>query len=302
MGRRAGGGLVRAVVLGVGLGLVVVGVYWWLEIRPRLARIEDPWVDARPEAATARVGNQDSGALFDLSVDLPGNPLGAVWIGDRFVIGNREDPWGLLVVQPGGERRWRATKQPVIETTYNQKIGFTTVAWTGREIVAVADGAWFERPGTVFVSIDPERYRVVRVQAAPDGVGCLAWDGRGFWGATRRNTADEDRPARLHRFDAKLVEVASYEPPGVGCQGLAWDGRRLWFADVFDDSLTLLDLSSGEPRWTGGDRFEIEYLSGVAWDGESIWITEYDGNRLHRLNPILQRAWTGGSQRREAEP
>ncbi len=300
--RRAGPRLGRSVAIGILLGLALAGAYWWIEIRPRVERILDPWVDAAPREAAAEIASLDSGALFDVAVDLPGNPLGAVWTGKRFLIGNREDPWGLMIVAPTRERRWRVTKQPIVEPGYHQQISLDTLAWNGREIVAVADGAWFERPGAVFVSIDPASFRIGRIRAAPERLGCLAWDGSGFWGASRRNTADEERPAFLYRFDDRFAELARFDPPGVGCQGLAWDGRRLWFADVFDDALTILDLAEGAPRWSGGDRFEIEYLSGVAWDGESIWITEYGDKRLHRLNPILQRAWTRETGRLEAEP
>ncbi len=301
-GRRARPRLGCAVLVGVLLGLAVVAVYWWLEIRPRVARILDPWIDAEPVEAVAQVGPVDPGALFDVAVELPGNPLNAVWTGERFVLGNRVDPWGLMLVERGPRERWRVSKQPVLEPTYHQRMSLDALAWNGRELVAVADGAWFGREGQVFVTLDPVSYRIGRVRTAPDQLGCLVWDGRGYWGATRRNTADEARPAHLYRFDARLAELERHDSPGVGCQGLAWDGRRLWFADVFDDSLTVLDLATGAPRWSGGDRLEIEYLSGVAWDGESIWIAEYDGNRLRRLNPILQRAWSGARARAEAEP
>ena len=301
-GRRAGLRLLPTMGLGVVLGLVVVGVYWWIAIRPRVERILDPWVDAAPSEASAEIASLDSSALFDVAVELPGNPLGAVWTGKRILIGNREDPWGLMIVEPRREKRWRVTKQPIVEPGYHQRISLDTLTWNGREIVAVTDGSWFEKPGAVFVTIDPESYRIRKIVAAPERLGCLAWDGVAYWGASRRNTEDEALPSFLYRFDGRFEELARYDPPGVGCQGLVWDGRRLWFADVFDDALTLLDLTSGSPTWSGGDRFEIEYLSGVAWDGESIWITEYGDKRLHRLNPILQRAWTRDPGRPEAAP
>lgn len=288
--RRLGG----VAVVGIVLGLAVVAVYWYAKIRPRQRLIDNPYADAAPVAARAVAGRPDPGALFDLSIDLPGDPYNAVWTGDRFYLGNRRDPWGLIEIRPERGRSWRARKLPLVEPTHSQKMDIRALAWNGSELVAYVDGAWFQSDGHYFVRLDPDTLRVQDRVEAPERLGCLAWDGSGYWASTRRDTADADQEVHLYRFDRRLREQTRYPAPGVGCQGLAWDGQRLWFADVFSDRLLVLAVEGGAPRAKSGDELQFRYLSGVAWDGTSIWITEYEHHRLHRLNPILQRAWTGG--------
>jgi len=45
-----------------------------------------------------------------------------------------------------------------------------------------------------------------------------------------------------------------------GCQGLAWDGRRLWAVDVFSDALVELDARDGAVVRSIG--MPLQYLSG----------------------------------------
>lgn len=235
---------------------------------------------------------EDRASDFDRSGKLPAGPIGLVWTGDALLAGSRDDPWGFLRLTPAGAGAFRVVTVPVIEPVYRQTMSFNAVTWNGREVVAATSAAWFqEDEGMVFTVHDPVTLAVERHQPAPPLIGCLAWDGRQYWAATRRNTRDSGEPAYLYRLSRDFRVLGRSEPPGVGCQGLAWDGELLWFADVFDESLTLLDPSSTPPRVVKRYETRFDYLSGIAFDGESTWVAEYGQDRLLRLNPRLAQAW-----------
>lgn len=80
----------------------------------------------------------------------------------------------------------------------------------------------------------------------------------------------------------------------MGCQGLAWDGSKLWSVDVFTDNIYLIDIQQDPPRLTHTYRTHFTYLSGIAYDGSHIWVTEYNQNQAHRLNRSLRMAWIRG--------
>jgi hypothetical protein len=232
-------------------------------------------------------------AHYDVVYQLPGSPQGIATNGRELMIGNRRDPWGAIRVRRDG-RTFKADPVPIIEPVYNQKMNVTTLTWNGTNYVGYTRAAWFEqaKEGNVFTIHDPETMRVLRRHPAPD-VGCIAWDGTGYWASSRRNTRDADEPAILYRLDRNFEIVARHEPPAVGCQGLAWDGKYLWFADVFDDGIFVLDVSGGTPKVVHREYSGMEYLSGVVFFERQIWITEYDDDRLHRIKPATRMAWTG---------
>jgi hypothetical protein len=235
------------------------------------------------------------GSDFDLTIDLDGDPLGLVCRGNEFLIGNRATPWGFIKCIRDGRDNIDAQKVPVLEAQFNQKLSFSTVAWNGKNYIGYCDGDYFNRPGKwVFTIHDPATLRVVTIIPAPEMLGGLVWDGKGYWAATRRNTADSGEAAFLYRLNEKFEVVGRTEPPAVGCQGLAWDGTHLWFADVFTDKIYLLRINKEKPSLAHTYTTRFDYLSGISFDGESIWIAEYDENRLHRLNPELKKAWAEG--------
>jgi len=293
---RAGSSGLRLLALAVSGVLLIVAVVWWQgrgtggpgSGLPRWARSLAP--------ATTLSLNADPVSDFDLSGKLPAGPIGMAWTGYDFVVGSRDDPWGFLRLSPAGERSFEVVTVPVIEPVYNQTVGFSAVTWNGRQVVGYTTGAWFEETDEmVFTVHDPETLRVLETHPAPPLLGCLTWDGRGYWAATRRNTADSGEPAFLYRLSPDFEVLERTEPPGVGCQGLAWDGELLWFADVFDDTLSMLDPSSSPPRLSRRYETRFNYLSGVAFDGEHIWVSEYGEDSLNRLNSRLVQAWRSGT-------
>jgi hypothetical protein len=292
-----------ALLLGLAGGLLVVGLYWYLRVSPRLERIAGQEEEAAaPEDATeARLSN-DPGSDFDRILPLTGDPTGAAWNGDQFVIGNRLKPWGFLRVQKSDEG-YQIQKVPVTEPGYHQQVGFVTVAWNGENYVGVADGAFFgAKTPLVFTIHDPVTLRLQRSLPAPNLIGGLTWDGEGYWAATRKNTEDSPEQARLYKLDENLNVVRELDPPGVGCQGLAWDGSYLWFVDVFSNNIYVLDVAGDTVSVRNQYNTSFGYLSGIVYDGRNIWITEYDQKRLRRLSPKLQAEWTGLEVPEETSP
>ncbi len=286
------------ILFGLAAAGLVVGVYWWVKIRPRVGGPDMGSLWARFGHKPVDLPARDEVDEFDLTVKLPGDPLGVAATPDGLFIGNRIAPVGMIRVAAAGPD-YRIEKFPVREPAYDQSLSLQAIAWNGGAIIGVVDGAWFQRAvGGYFVRIDPRNRKPELLGRAPEQLGCLTWDGAGYWGATRKNTEDEAGEAWLYRLNDRFEVTQRLKPPGVGCQGLAWDGRHLWFADVFDDALYMLAMgpdasgASGEARIVHQHHPRTNYLSGLAWDGKSLWITEYQNKALHRLHPKLHAAWS----------
>jgi hypothetical protein len=284
--------LISILAIGLGGAGALIGGYWFVKIRPRIRAIENPYYDSGPTAGGTLKVRNESGS-FDRKVELPGEPLGVASNGREIIIGNRNEPRGFIRLRSDGAERFLSEKVPVIETTYRQRVPFFTVAWNGKNYIGYTDGSWFQSSSkNVFTVHDPVTLRVLEHRGAPELLGCLAWDGRNYWAATRRNTADSGEPAYLYRLDENFNVVRKAESPDVGCQGLAWDGRFLWFADVFSDKLHVVDVSAAQPRVVHSAETPYSYLSGVLFDGSNVWVTEYDKKQMHRLSPQQRIAWS----------
>lgn len=81
---------------------------------------------------------------------------------------------------------------------------------------------------------------------------------------------------------ATLTILETYDAPGQGPAGLAWDGRFLWNADYSGGKIYRID-----PATVEADVVLVcpGNLSGLAWDGRSLWQSLYDGGTLRRINP-----------------
>ena len=81
---------------------------------------------------------------------------------------------------------------------------------------------------------------------------------------------------------ATLTILDTYDAPGQGPAGLAWDGRFLWNADYSGGKIYRID-----PATVEADVVLVcpGNLSGLAWDGRSLWQSLYDGGTLRRINP-----------------
>lgn len=235
--------------------------------------------------ALSKVGVEKASGDFDRVIRLPGDPLGLAASNGDLVMGNRKAPAGFLRIRPAGGEQVVVEKVPVTEPVNRQQIGFRAVSAGAAGWVGVADAAWFQGDGCVFTLHDPATLQLKDHREAPPRLGALVHDGEGFWAATRLDTENAPGEAWLYRLDGMLRVKDRYPPPGKGCQGLAWDGRRLWFADVFSDSLYILDVSGGSPAVTGRWELPFDYVSGLAWDGSFLWVSEYGDKTLRRMSP-----------------
>lgn len=80
----------------------------------------------------------------------------------------------------------------------------------------------------------------------------------------------------------ELTIVASYDAPGRGPVGLAWDGRFLWNADYTAGAIFRLDPATGKQL---GSLVCPGNLSGLAWDGRALWQSLHEAGWLRRINP-----------------
>ena len=271
-----------AIVIAVVVVVAVIfgGTYLLLKkIRPKAQRSSEP---------TSRLRAIDpSSADFDLAFKLPGRPQAAASDGNEMIIANGSDPWGALRIA----QNYTPVAVPIIESRYKQKMGLNTLTWNGRNYIGYTTGSWFGKEGDVFTIHDRKTLQVIDTRPAPPLIGGLAWDGAHYWASTRKNTEDAREEAFLYKLDPAFQIIAKLTPPGIGCQGLAWDGERLWYVDVFSDSILVLDVSAGEPRVIHDARSPIDYLSGVVFHDNAIWITDYAENRLQRLRNSTRMAW-----------
>jgi hypothetical protein len=232
---------------------------------------------------------------FDLAYALPGSPEGIATNGKELIIGNRRDPWGLLRVRQGSGKELRAEHIPLIEPRYQQKMNVSSLTWNGENYIGYTSAAWFQEKGQAFTIHDPKSLRIVGWKNAPDLLGCIAWDGSAYWAATRRNTADSPEPALLYKLDKGFNIISRSDSPSAGCQGLAWDGRYLWMADVFSDTISVIDPAGGTPRLVHKAPTELSYLSGVVVFDNDVWVVDYGDNLLQRIAPDTRVAWAAGS-------
>ncbi|HYI07675.1 MAG TPA: zinc ribbon domain-containing protein [Thermoanaerobaculia bacterium] len=256
-------------------------------VQERLAQIREP--EVAPVPSTERAA--------DLSFRIPGSPAGLASNGRELLAGNRSGPWGVVRLTRDGDS-FDAKKIEIIEPKYSQKITLGSLTWNGSHYVGLAMSAWFEQgtDSTVFTVHDPKTLAVLSHHREPKDaqLGCLAWDGRSYWAASRRHTWDDPKPPLLYRLDAQFNVVSTAPAPGKGCQGMAWDGRHLWLADVFGDTITVLDAAATPPKLVHRAELGIGYLSGLTFFEDDLWLVDYGDNRLHRIRRSTKLAWGRG--------
>ena len=290
--------LVLAAALLLLSGAVALAV--WLLVRPGTGHRRPGSVSASASAAaTTTVRCEKTEGDFDRLGRLPGEPAGLVYDRSRILEGvglfaaNRAAPWGFLRIRPSGKDRMVVEKIPVDEPERGQALALLSVAEGRRGWVGVADAAWFGGQGTVFTFHEPETFRLVGRQEAPPQIGALVFDGERYWAATRLPTGGDAGEAWLYRLDAGLKVTGRFPAPGAGCQGLAWDGSRLWFADVFTETLFALDVQGSDPRPCGRWQIPFRCVSGLAWDGEHLWLADYGDRTIRRLSHSCRVAIAG---------
>lgn len=262
----------RRLLVLAGVAAVVAAAVWLIAVRrePTLPRIKSEL------------------SSFDLVYQLPGSPQGAASNGREMMLGNREKPWGAMRITRAGKEELRAKLLAI-----KNQMNVNALTWNGTYYVGLTSASWFSRAThDVFTVHEPKSMAVVSHHKAPPLIGCVAWDGKHYWAATRRHTRDHPEPAHLYRLDEDFEVIATYDAPSAGCQGLAWDGRQLWLVDVFDDAIYVLDVSGDAPRTISRAYSGLEYLSGIFVFDRQVWLTEYGSDRLYRIKPQMRRAWS----------
>lgn len=232
-----------------------------------------------------------------LNVDAKIN--GLTWDGQNLVFSNRSSPWGLVRITPLENGQYRKTSIPVVDTDFNQQVSFKGLTWNGSHFVAVTSGDWFQSDfNAVFVELDPLTYEIKNILGkAPDFAHCIASDGQNYWAGTRFHTADHAGIPALYKFDQSLKLINQYKGAGKGCQGMTWDGKFLWWGDVFNNTATLYNIYNSKnvfPDIVHQYRTSIKYLSGITFDGKDIWFGDYQNQQLKQLHENLYFDWLGG--------
>lgn len=78
-----------------------------------------------------------------------------------------------------------------------------------------------------------------------------------------------------------LKIVATYDAPGRGPAGLAWDGHYLWLADYREGLIFRMTdtMEVAGQLWCPGN------LSGLACDGQFLWQALLDEGLVRKINP-----------------
>lgn len=285
--------------------MLLSGAFWFFLIRPQLQSVARYGSGgSRSASAEMQLALEESTGVFDRMAMLPIDPMGAASSGTEMLIAQRSAPGGFLRMRREGADGFTVQHVAVTESYYRQEVGFNFIEWNGELWVAYTRGSWFRKPDDQFYFVRLAAYDlgILELTKAPPLLGCMAWDGSGYWAATRRNTPDSGEEAWLYRLDSNLRVVDRYPPTGsAGCQGMAWDGERLWMADVFDRTIRIFDVSGAVPELIHSYDTGISYLSGLAWDGESMWVTEYGNDHIMRLRHRERVAWSGGTDPISAE-
>ncbi len=244
--------------------------------------------------------NDSDAPDFPAAIEIEASPAGMTWDGQRFIFSNRVSPWGLVQITPLENGQYRKKSIPVVDDSELQQISFQGISWNGSSLIALTSGEWFQSTHKkIFVELDAQTHKIIKViGAAPDYAHCLAWDGQNYWAGTRLHTADQDAETALYKFDRDLKLLVSFDSPGKGCQGMAWDGKYLWWGDIFDDTVTLLDIihsASRPPAISHQYQHSIEQHSGIAFDGKDIWFGDVKNQQLKRLQQDLYFDWLGGN-------
>ena len=217
---------------------------------------------------------------FDLSIDVQGRPSSLATNEKEFVLGNQDT--GSFIRVSRTENQYSIRQQRVG--------GMSPLAWNGQEFVGYRESGFFQSFKKYFFTTHDSGSLNVRNQfPAPERIGGIAWDGSGYWAASRKEN-DADR-GFIYRLDRNLKVVNKMVAPSSDCRGLAWDGNHLWFLNGNKRMIQVLDVKGIQAKTVGAFDIPLKRPSGIAFDGSAIWIADYGERRLMRLNPETMAKW-----------
>jgi hypothetical protein len=166
------------------------------------------------------------------------------------------------------------------------------LAWNGREYVSFQESGFLEsfKRHTIMTQDGSTLNTGDDQYSAPESIGGIAWDGNGYWAASRRQN-ESDR-GFIYRLDSEFKVVNKLVAPGSSCAGLTWDGSHLWFLDDRERIIYVLDVKGIQARPIGSYEIPLGTASGIAFDGRRIWIADRDKKLLLRMNSQLSARWT----------
>jgi hypothetical protein len=254
--------------------IVILTIYYLPEIR---------WVFAgnpstEPRAIRALPSDFTE---FDLEIDLQARPSGLAWNEKEFVVGNRDAGTFIRVTQKGDQYVLR-----------EQSIGrVAPFAWNGNQLIGFSESGLLQSfKKYQFTVHEGATLNLDHQNRAPELIGGVAWDGSGYWAASRKeNEADR---AFIYRLDPEFKLVNKLVAPSSRCRGLAWDGAHLWFLDDNDRKIYILNVMGIQARALHSLELPLKSARGIAFDGRSIWVADHDRGRLFRIASDLSAQWT----------
>jgi hypothetical protein len=279
-------GILILFIIFIGIG----GAFYWLVLR----QADAPMTMTTNEEDF--VSDTDSQVVqYQAPIVLPGRPAGLAWDGDGFVSANSDSDMGFLRVSRDSNNVTQTTLVPVVDPKTGNSMGFPGIAWNGTNFVSMAARrSRLAGREEIFTLHDPNDLSIVKEYVAPQGVGCIVWDGSQYWAGTHVELGTVKETGVLYQLDKDFKVLAQYDMPMKGCRGIAWDGYRLLWADDLSNSLHLISLSSSTPEVVHAYQTAATGLSGVAYDGNNIWIAESGRKEIRKLDPRLQQQWLIG--------
>ena len=102
-----------------------------------------------------------------------------------------------------------------------------------------------------------------------------------LWNAGFVGPPENEEPGLLYKLDTSGTEIESFESPGSGPEGLAFDGENLWHVDWWLNTIHKLDLSGVELcSWEGPGRCPI----GLTFDGCYLWLADQCTRMIYKLD------------------
>ena len=234
---------------------------------------------ASTEPRSVQAGSSDF-SEFDFVIDLQARPSGMTWNEKELVIGNRDAGTFMKLRATGKEYMLRQQSMGGIEP----------LTWNGKNLVGYKESGMFESFKKYdFTLHDGSTLNVSQHVTAPESIGGIAWDGSGYWAASRKEHKTEQ--GFLYRLDDQLQSVNRLVAPSPTCAGLAWDGSQLWFLDDLEWKLYVLDVDGIQAQILESYDLPLKEPAGIAFDGHSIWIADSHTGKLFRVRREITEKW-----------
>ncbi|HEY4492145.1 MAG TPA: hypothetical protein VI958_09085, partial [Acidobacteriota bacterium] len=219
---------------------------------------------------------------FDRTLQLPNERSGVAWNGEEFVFTSKSQPPEFLRVTPEGNG-YHVRRIPTPDLR-QRGMAVLALTWNGKEYVGYAESGLFSASKDYLFTIhDPTTLELQKTYSAPKHIGGLAWDGAGYWAASRISDPKSGAIAYLYRLDQNFKVTNKLKSITNDCRGLAWDGEFLWYVDGVKGRVYVLNVSGVGTNIVRLHKTKMDSLGAIAFDGEAAWVIEEQRNRFYRL-------------------